>query len=356
MPREFIGISGLSSGRLNCLHFLAAAPLFAAAMCICSLAEAQENPQKPQQTIRIGVERVNVGVIVSDHSGHFVAGLRREDFRVFDNGIEQSISGFSAIEEPGQVLLLIEAGPAVYLLEGGHVWAANELLDGLSADDRVAVVKYTDSAATLLDFTADKRAVDTAFGQLRFNLGFGSLNLASSVSEVLEWLAGVQGKKTIVLLSTGVDTSRSNEAALLMQKLRVSDVRLLAVSLAGSLQNHQPGGKKKLSTKDSGETAQQFEQAGELLKQMAASTGGRAYFPANAKDFNSAYAEIAMIIRHEYSLSFSPSIRDGLTHAIKVSVNAPPPNRQDTGYRVDHRQGYVAPLPKNEPAIIPPNN
>lgn len=341
---------------MNFFRFVTAALLLAAVICLCSFTAGQENPQPPKQTIQVTVERVNVGVIVTDHSGRLVEGLRREDFRVFDNGIEQPLTGFTAIEEPGQVLLLIEAGPAVYLLEGGHVWAADALLHGLSADDRVAVVKYADSAATLLDFTADKRAVDTAFGQLRFNLGFGSLNLASSVSEVLEWLAGVQGKKTIVLLSTGVDTSRSNEAALLMQKLRVSDVRLLAVSLAGSLQNHQPGGKKKLSTKDSGETAQQFEQAGELLKQMAASTGGRAYFPANARDFNSAYAEIAVIIRHEYSLSFSPSIRDGLTHAIKVGVNALPPNRQATGYRVDHRQGYIAPLPKKEPDIIPPNN
>jgi len=66
-----------------------------------------------------------VGVIVTDHGGHFVEGLRREDFRAFDNGIEQPLIGFTAIEEPGQVLLLIEAGPAVYLLEGGHEWAAD---------------------------------------------------------------------------------------------------------------------------------------------------------------------------------------------------------------------------------------
>jgi Ca-activated chloride channel family protein len=320
--------------------------VFPALLSVSSFAGAQKNSQQTNQTIQVSVERVNVGVIVTDHNGHFVEGLRREDFRVFDNGIEQTLTGFAPIEEPGQVLLLIEAGPAVYLLESGHVWAANSLLEGLSADDRVAVVKYADSPAALLDFTADKKAASVAFGQLRFNLGFGSLNLSSSVSKVLEWLTSFQGKKTIVLLSTGVDTSPPNEAALLMQQLKVSDVRLLAVSLAGGLQNPQLGRKKKSSTQDSGQTAQQFEQAGELLKQMAVSTGGRAYFPSNAKEFSSVYGEIAQLIRHEYSLAFEPPSRDGLVHSIEVRVSTTPTPKANAPvplYRVDHRRSYLAP-------------
>jgi Ca-activated chloride channel family protein len=335
---------------------LAMTLIFPAVFYVYCPVTAQEGPQKQDQAIQVSVARVNVGVIVTDRSGRFVEGLHREDFRVFDNGIEQPLTGFASMEEPGQVLLLIEAGPAVYLLESGHVWAANSLLDGLSADDRVAVVKYSDSPDTLLDFTADKRAVGAAFGQLRFNLGFGSLNLSSSVSKVLEWLARVQGKKTIVLLSTGVDTSSQAEWASVMQQLKVSEVRVLAVSLAGGLQNPQPRSKKKPSTRDSGQTAQQFEQAGELLKQMAAATGGRAYFPANAKEFNSVYAEIAQLVRHEYSLAFAPQARNGLAHSIEVQVNAPPTatsNKQTAGYRMDHRQAYVAPGPGQQVFIFP---
>jgi Ca-activated chloride channel family protein len=338
----------LNSEAMNFCRFLAAALLLPAVLCVNSSAKAQENTRESKQAIQVAVERVNVGVIVTDHDGHFVEGLRREDFQVFDNGAEHPLAGFASIDEPGQVLLLIEAGPAVYLLESGHVWAANALLDGLSADDRVAVVKYADSPATLLDYTADKRAVSAAFDQLRFNLGFGSLNLSSSVSKVLEWLAGIPGKKTIALLSTGVDTSASNEVASLMQQLKVSDVRILAVSLAGGLQNPPPGSKKKSSTKDSGQMAQQFEQADLLLKRIAESTGGRAYYPKTAKEFDSVYAEIAQLIRHEYSLAFAPPIRDGLAHAIEVRVNAPQnasPNKQVTGYRVDHRRAYLAPPP-----------
>lgn len=304
--------------------------------------------QEQQPTIRVRVDRVNVGVIVTDGTGKFVEGLRREDFHVFDNQIEQPLTDFAAIQEPAQALLLIEAGPAVYLLESGHVLAAYALIRGLSPDDRVAVVKYAEAPEALLDFTPDKQAAEAAFEQLRFNLGFGQLNLTSSVSKVLEWLTLVQGKKTIILLSTGVDTSPSNQPATVLQQLKTSEVRLFAVSLAGGLQTAQPAKKKKTPTTDSTQTAQQFAEANQLLEQMAEATGGRAYFPASAKAFDQAYAEIAQLIRHEYSLGFAPPLRDGLVHAIEVRIDAlkiPTANARASFYRLDHRRAYLAPAP-----------
>jgi Ca-activated chloride channel homolog len=334
---------------MRSFHFFRAALFLTELVWMVSPARTQENPQEKNQAIQVSVDRVNVGVIVTDTSSHFVEGLRREDFHVFDNGAEQPLTDFAAIDSPAQVLLLIEAGPAVYLLEGGHLQAALALLNGLSPDDRVAVVKYAEAPAVLLDFTPDKQAVQAAFGHLRFNLGFSALNLSSSVSKTLEWLASVQGKKSIVLLSTGVDTSSSNEAASVMQKLKINDVRLLAVSLTGGLENPQLTNKKKSSAKTSTQATQQFEQADQLLKRMAESTGGRAYFSRNANEFSAAYAEIAQLVRHEYSLAFAPPARDGLVHVIEVRVDAPktsPPNPAFPAYRIDHRQAYLAPEPK----------
>ena len=329
--------------------FSRGALLFPALLLVNGTATASQNPQEPPQTIRIQVERVNVGVIVTDAHGQFVEGLRREDFHLFDNGAEQPLTDFATVEEPGQVLLLIEAGPAVYLLEGGHLQAALSLLNGLSAGDRVAVVKYAEAPQALLDFTADKQAVAASFDQLRFNLGFGSLNLSSSVSNVLEWLAHVRGKKTIVLLSTGVDTSPPNERAKVLQQLKTGDVRLLAVSLAGGLQDAPPSNKKKTTAKNPAQPVPQFAQANQLLKQMAEAAGGRAYFPANEKEFSAAYAEIPQLVRHEYSLAFTPPTRDGAVRAIEVRIDPPQtsaPNFASAIYRLDHRQAYVAPAPQ----------
>ncbi len=328
-------------------RFFPAALLFPALLCAIPAAGAQETSQEQDQGIHVSVDRVNVGVIVTDSHGNFVEGLRREDFHLFDNAVEQPISDFAAIEEPAQVLLLIEAGPAVYLLEGGHLQAALSLLNGLSNGDRVAVVKYAESPTALLDFTADKQAAFAALGQLRFNLGFGSLNLSASVSKVLEWLGNAQGKKTIVLLSTGVDTSPMNESALVIQQLKTSDMRLLAVSLMGGLQNPLPASKKKLRAANPTQSALEFERASQLLKHMAESTGGRAYYPEAEKEFHSAYAEIAQLVRHEYSLAFAPPERDGAVHFIQVRVGTPQaPAPLAAPYRIDHRQAYLAPMPR----------
>jgi Ca-activated chloride channel family protein len=329
------------------VRFLSAALFFPTLLCLIPAASAQETSPTSEQGIHVSVDRVNVGVIVTDSRGNFVEGLRHEDFHLLDNTVEQPISDFVAIEEPAQVLLLIEAGPAVYLLEGGHLQAAHSLLSGLSGGDRVAVVKYAESPTALLDFTADKQSTFAALEQLRFNLGFGSLNLSASVSKVLEWLGNAKGKKTIVLLSTGVDTSPMNESALVIQQLKISDVRLLAVSLMGSLQNPQPSGKKKSPAANPAQSALEFERANQLLKRMAESTGGRAYFPATEKEFHSAYAEIAQLVRHEYSLAFTPPEQDGRVHSIQVRVGSPQtPAPLTTPYRLDHRQAYLAPAPR----------
>ena len=334
---------------MNFFRGLPAALFFSALSCVPPLAAAQGDPQQPKQTIHVSVDRVNVGVIVTDHSGHFVEGLRREDFRVFDNGIEQPLTGFTSIEEPAQVLLLIEAGPAVYLLEGGHLQAAVALLNGLAQDDRVAVVKYAQAPAKLLDFTADKQAVEAAFGQLSFNLGYGSLNLSTSVLKVLEGLGNVPGKKSIVLLSTGLDTSSANDSAEVVQRLRMGDVRALAISLTGGLRNPPAAGKKKRPAPSPTQTEQRFEQADQILKRMAEATGGRAYFPGSTKEFNEVYAEIAQLVRHEYSLAFALAARDGLVHSIEVRVEGAQKSTVSTSsspYRVDYRKAYVAPGPR----------
>src|ERR1700682_2342631 len=150
IPRAFIGISGTSIPAMRAVRFFRAALLFPALLCIIAAARAQETPPAQDQSIHVSVDRVNVGVIVTDSSGNFVEGLRREDFHLFDNAVEQPISDFTAIEESAQVLLLIEAGPAVYLLEGGHLQAAHSLLDGLSPSDRVAIARYNAAPEPIL--------------------------------------------------------------------------------------------------------------------------------------------------------------------------------------------------------------
>ena len=324
-----------------------------ASLLLSQRALSQALPTSPtpaaqrSEPIRVSVDRVNVGVLVTDPSSKFAEGLQRENFHIFDNGVEQPITDFLDVEEPAQALVLIEAGPAVYLLEGSHLRAAQQFLSGLSPDDRVAVVKYADAPQGLVDFTTNKQSVAAAFDDLGFNLGFGSLNLSASLSRVLDWLTSVHGKKTIVLLSTGVDTSSTKQIQDLLNRLQTTDVRILAVSLTGDLRNPPPvATKKKSPSPKVAFTSQQFAEADMLLRQIAQTTGGQAYFPANSNELPTVFAHIAQIVRHEFSLAFIPPAHDGTIHSLEVRVTT------DSGqsaaapaYRVDCRHAYLAPSP-----------
>jgi VWFA-related protein len=296
------------------------------------------------------VDRVDVGVIVTDFRGKFVEGLHRDDFHVFDDGVEQLITDFAPVDEPAQVFLLVEAGPSVYFLEAGHVSAAHALLEGLSNGDRVAVAKYDDAPQLLLDFTPNKPTAEAALDKVRYYVGFGSLNLSRSLSTVLDWLGTVQGKKTIVLLSTGFDTSTPAETCALLTRSRTTDVRILAMSLGSELRSPPPSSKSKKPppSDKSAITQQGFAEADHFLLLLAQTSGGRVYFPNNANDFVRAYAEIAELVRHEYSLAFAPAHHNGTSHTIEVRISrssnpASSPTAGTSTYHVDHRHAYLAP-------------
>lgn len=301
---------------------------------IASLSSAQTQQSPP---IRVSVNRVNVGVTVTDSAGNFVEGLRREDFRVLDNGVEQPTTDFLSVDERAQLLLLVEAGPAVIFLSKNHLLAADQLLASLAPNDRVAIASYTRSPQPVLDFTENKSMARAALESISFYNGFGELNLSQSLATALDWLAPIPGKKTIVLLSTGVDTSPADAVEAAHKKLMASDVRVLAVSLSGDFRN--PARRKKLSPaeKTHREQVQEgFERADQTMRELTSLSGGRVYFPADIAELTRVYAEAAKLIRHEYSLAFAPPAADGQLHSIRVEVKR-------AGVTADYRQAYLAP-------------
>ena len=300
---------------------------------------AQPQDQVPTPPIRVTVNRVNVPVTVTDSDGHPVGGLHREDFHIFDNGVEQPITDFAPVEQSTQVVLLIESGPAVLFLAKDHVLAADAFLQSIPAADRVAIASYTRAPELILNFTTDKMAARQALQQLSFVNGFGDLNLSSSLATTIDWITSVPGKKTIVLLSTGVDSSPPETWQSVQKKLQTSDVRIFAVSLSADIRN--PAKMKKLTPQDRAnraEVKEGFAQADQSLHELSEATGGRVYFPKDPADFMRAYNEIASLVANEYSLAFAPTSLDGQLHTLAVKVKT-------ATYLVDHRQAYLAPTP-----------
>src|SRR5579872_1721614 len=132
----------------------------------------QSLSQQQSPSIQVSVNRVNVGVVVTDPQGNFIPNLAPENFHILDNGVEQPITDFANVISPAEVLLLVEAGPAVYFLASTHVNASHSFLDGLSSGDRIAVAKYDAAPQLMLDFTSDKTAAYAALSNIRYYVGF----------------------------------------------------------------------------------------------------------------------------------------------------------------------------------------
>ena len=324
------------------------------------VSRAQETTQQAQPPIRSTAELVKVDLSVADQHGHFISGLEQSNFRILEDGVERAIAFFAPMESPAQVLVVVETSPAVYLIHNQHLLAAYELLAGLGADDQVALITYDQSAHPILAFTPDKSALTAALGRIQYTLGSTQLNFYDSVSTALDWVAPLSGKKALVLLTTGLDSSPPARWDALMQKLRAEDAVIFPVALGGSLR--QPAEKKGKPAKNARNANAQteasasdtenplsFAKADAALNALATATGGRAYFPESANDFVAIYREIASALRHQYVIGIVPE-HDGRFHTLSVQIfenngvnsanGAKQPER-----RIFARQGYLAPAP-----------
>jgi Ca-activated chloride channel homolog len=323
-------------------------------------APAQDAPA--QQTLKTKTELVKLDVTVLDEQGNFVDGLKQDNFRVFDDGVERPILFFAPVSEATKVVVVLEASPAVYLFKEEHLAAAYSLLSGLAPDDDVALVSYSDVPRSVVPFTTNRTELLNALGNIQYMMGSAALNLYNTVSDLLDGLARFPGKKAIVLLTTGLDSSSPARWDALTQKLRGSDVVIYSIGLLGPLMasnTEQTKHTKKISgaaafdTGDLG-TTPALEKVDQALLSLSTMTGGQAYFPTSGQGFAPAYREIAACLRHEYVVGISPE-HDGQFHTLTVNVdtsNAAVPAKEKkkhkkkhgkAEYRIAFRQGYTAP-------------
>ena len=326
----------------------------------------------PQLRLSTVVERVNVDVSVTDAHGAFVSGLARIQFHVFDNGVEQPITNFSAVEDAMHILLLVEISPAVYLLSQEHILASYRLLDGLAPADAVALATYDDRIHGVLGFTQDKGLVAQALGRLQFSLGMARLDMFGSLADAVAMASSSEdgrsenrlappsippGRVAIVLLSTGLSDVRDPAVReRLSNSLLTSGVAVYAVALGGALR--APAKKTEKTPSEprvhGGPTfpspSAVFARAYLDLRELAQSSGGRAYLPVTAKDLESAYREIASTLRHTYSLAFVPPAHDGKIHTLRVEIRdaegrALVPREGHDSWTLLARPAYLAPAP-----------
>jgi VWFA-related protein len=308
----------------------------------------QRAPQEPPSTeaaITVQSNLVDVDAVVTDQDGNLVTGLKRQNFRVFDDGQPQQITNFATSDAPITLVMLLEYSAAAYgyFAYNSEVWG-DEFLRHLGPQDWVALKTFDLRSTLQTDFTQDKRAVDEAIRTLGPPT-FHEADVFDALLETLNQLRDVKGKKSILLIATGFDTFSRHTLDDMLHRLKESDVTIFCVGTGEAIDLYSAG-------PDLG-----YIQAKNQLTTFAKMTGGYAYFPRFQGDLPSIFNTIAMYLRSQYTLVFSPSTpQDGKYHKITVEAVDDGGNPLELANKkgkkkkavVAARQGYVA--PRNAPA------
>src|SRR6202043_1885365 len=190
----------------------------------------QQKPPEAGASISVEVPVVTLDVIAATQHGDLLTGLKKENFRVIDDGVAQTISNFGSTEAPITIVMLMEFSSRGYydwFAYQAKYWA-DAFFPNLKQKDWVALVTFDMKTRTEVDFTQDKMEVRNALYHLYFP-GFSELNVFDAILDTTERMKDVKGKKSILLLATGVDTFSKHTLDQTMKQLRQSDVTIFCV-------------------------------------------------------------------------------------------------------------------------------
>jgi VWFA-related protein len=280
----------------------------------------------PDYSLKVNVPLVNVDVLVTTKNGQFVPGLKKDNFRILEDGVPQAVSNFNVAQAPITAVLLTEFASTNYVFMIQALQASYAFANTLKKDDWVAVTYYDMQPHILVDFTQDKRAVYGALNQLRIP-GFAETNLFDALYDTLDRLDRVEGKKYIILVTTGVDTFSKLTLDKIMKKIKdTKDVTIFPVSVGFIVREycevHQCGYTHGMGIPVG---RMDYLQADNEMRTFAAMTGGRAYFPRFEGELPELFGDISNDIRNQYSLAYHPTNTklDGTYRKLKVQVVAP---------------------------------
>jgi VWFA-related protein len=318
--------------------------------------DLDDKPQAdgPAETIEGDVLRVNTSLVtvpvsVMDRYGKYIPNLRRQDFRIFDEGVEQKIAYFATVDKPFTVALVLDTSGSTQFKLGEIQDAAISFVNQLQPEDRVLVISFDEQIRVLSEATNDRNALTHAIRRTRTG---GGTRLYDAVDMVIrKKLSNIPGRKAVVLFTDGVDTtSRGATYSSTLREARESDGAIYTVNydtshdLGNTGQGGIPtpgsggigiwipgwpggnGGKGGLPGGiGNGPATGDYRRATEYLHELAETSGGRYYRGDTMQGISSAFAQVADELRRQYSLGYYPrqTGQPGQLRQIKVRVNQP---------------------------------
>lgn len=314
-------------------------------------------PKQPNQDepLRLRAEEVLLNVTVTDSYGHQATELVKDEFIVAEDGQRQDIASFVISSVPVNVVLMLDASGSVVSQINSLRAAAMHFVSQLGPEDKISVIVFHTNIELIQDWTAKAEDVRHALSW-RFKPGMvqtkqGSFDYGSTAlydalySAADEQLAKVEGRKAIILLTDGDDTSSKLTYEQALTAIVKSSSVIYVISKARAFINELNKYRGKASRVFGGGSAQmadmmvgRFERAEALMTSLSTRTGGRIFSPLEEKEMKDVYAQVAHELKNQYIITYVPKNleHDGRLRHVKVFLARP-------GYSARTRDAYYAP-------------
>jgi Ca-activated chloride channel homolog len=295
---------------------------------------------------------VSVDVAVLDNKNHFIPKIPKDKFRILEDNVPQTVTGYSIGEAPMTIAMVIEFSNR-YQRFYSEPWyqtlsAAYGFLQTLKPEDYVAIVAYDLRSEILSDFSTDRQQAYEAMQRLRI-AAFSESNLYDALVDTAQRMQDIEGRKAIVLLSSGIDTFSKLTFDKARKGVQDAGVPIYAIGLMQAIREYYDaaGAMGPIQRLD-------FLQADNQMRTFSKESGGMAFFPRFYGEFPGIFHAIAEAMRNQYVLTYSPSnqTRDGKYRKIKVELVNPETNEalrvvDEKGkaikYQIVAKNGYTAP-------------
>ena len=281
----------------------------------------------PQASFKADANLVVIPVSVTDTVNRFVLGLRKDDFKLMDNGVEQPIAHFSGDDVPLSIGLAFDTSGSMEFKLTTSREAANTLLKTLNPGDEAFLLEFNDKVDLAVPFTTKPQDIRTALQKVQTS---GLTALLDALKTALgEMKTAKNARKAIVIVSDGGDNSSKYTAQQIESLVREADVEIYAMGVFDPLFSL-------------GLTPEEVS-GPRLLSEISQQTGGRAFAASMSTDLPSVAARIAIELRNQYVIGYYPKnqVKDGKYHTVEVKVSQPAGVPQ---LKMHWRQGYYAPL------------
>jgi Ca-activated chloride channel family protein len=286
-------------------------------LSLLPLLQIQIFAQDDDEEITIESSLVVLNASVTDKNGKTVFGLKKSDFRVFEDGVEQELEFFEAQESPFAAVILIDTSGSMEQRISLARSAAINFLDGLRADDNVAIYNFDSKVSLIQDFSNSRDITEKIFDLKAY--GMTVLNDAV-YHAALELEKRPEKRRAIIVLSDGADNRSAHSASKALKAALKAHATIYTVDMSSI----KTGGRERMQNQS-------------VLKNFASKTGGRFISTPGGIELRSAFSSIVEELGNQYTFGYEPQNvkMDGKWHSIEVRVSRPNLN-------IRTREGYNA--------------